>query len=60
MSDKKRVNVTLNPPYIAALDTLIDLGMYNTRPEVILQALRIFLREEKVEPFFTENARAPA
>ncbi len=52
MTGKARVNVTLNPPYVAAIDSLIDLELYNTRPEVILQALRDFLKIQKVEPFF--------
>ena len=60
MSDKKRVSVFLNPTYISALDTLVDLGLYNTRGEAVLQALRFFLRKEKFEPFFTESACAPA
>ena len=57
MSDKDRVSITLNRPYVIAIDSLIDLGVYNTRPEVILQALREFLKEEKMEPFYSDKPR---
>ncbi len=51
MADKTRVSVTMTPPYIAALDTLVESGLYLNRGEAILEALRIFLRNEKIEPF---------
>ena len=57
MSDKTRVSVTMTPLYISALDTLVDNGFYHTRGEAILEALRLFLRKEKIEPFFSGNAR---
>ena len=60
MSDKIRVSLTLTPAYISALDTLVKLGLYHTRGEAMLDALRVFLKKEKIEPFFTENARARA
>ena len=60
MSDKDRISITLKRPYVSAIDTLINLELYNSRPEVILQALREFLKEEKMEPFYKGNAPSPA
>jgi Arc/MetJ-type ribon-helix-helix transcriptional regulator len=58
MSDKTRVSVTMTHPYISALDTLVKDGLYLNRGEAILEALRVFLRKEKIEPFFIGNADA--
>ncbi len=58
MADKTRVSVTMTPPYIAALDTLVETGLYLNRGEAILEALRIFLRNEKIEPFYTGDEPA--
>ena len=52
MTDKTRVSVTMTPPYVKALDTLVERGLYLNRGEAILEALRIFLRNEKIEPFY--------
>jgi len=52
MTDKTRVSVTMTPPYVKALDTLVEKGLYLNRGEAILEALRIFLRNEKIEPFY--------
>ncbi len=52
MTDKTRVSVTMTPPYVEALDTLVERGLYLNRGEAILEALRIFLRNEKIEPFY--------
>ena len=60
MARNVRVSVTLNRPYVSAIDTLVDLELYNSRPKVILQALREFLRDEKMDPFYKENAPSPA
>ena len=60
MADKTRVSVTMTPPYISALDTLVDDGLYLNRGEAILEALRIFLRNEKIEPFYLgDETEAP-
>jgi len=60
MSDKTRVSVTMTPQYISALDSLVNDGLYLNRGEAILDALRVFLRKEKIEPFFSGNTRADA
>ncbi len=52
MPDKTRVSVTMTPPYIAALDSLVDAGFYLNRGEAILEALRIFLESKEVKPFY--------
>ena len=54
MSDKlvkKRLSVTLTEPYLEALDRLVEEGIYLSRGEVVLEALRIFLRQQGMEPF---------
>ena len=52
MPDKTRVSVTMTTPYVEALDSLVKDGLYLNRGEAILEALRIFLRNEKIEPFY--------
>ena len=52
MNEKTRVSVTMTPPYIEALDTLIDGGFYLNRGEAILEALRLFLINKKIAPFY--------
>ena len=59
---KTRVSVTMTKPYIDALNRLVKEGIYLSRGDVILDALRIHLRLLKVEPFFsapTEEAEEP-
>ena len=54
-NEKIRVSVTMTDPYIVALDTLVTNGLYLSRGEAILEALRCFFKREKVEPFFNGN-----
>ena len=56
MSNKSkiRVSVTMTKPYIEALDSLIEDGLYLGRGEAILEAMRHFLREQGIEPFYLE------
>jgi len=52
----------MTKPYIEALNRLIKEGIYLSRGDVILDALRIHLRLLKVEPFFsamTEESEEP-
>jgi len=56
---KTRVSVTMTKPYLDALDRLVEEGIYLGRGEAILDALRIFLREQGIEPFCPE-AEEPA
>ena len=52
MTDKTRVSVTMTLPYIKALDDLVEGGFYLNRGEAILEALRLFLVNEKIAPFY--------
>jgi Arc/MetJ-type ribon-helix-helix transcriptional regulator len=49
--EKTRVSVTLTKPYLDALDRLVEEGIYLSRGEIILEALRLHLRRLKIEPF---------
>ena len=48
---KTRVSVTMTKPYLDGLDSLVEEGIYLGRGEAILEALRIFLKEQGIEPF---------
>lgn len=52
---KIRVSVTMTMPYVEALDGLVEKGIYFTRGEAVLEALRIFLKEKGIEPFCLET-----
>jgi len=54
--EKIRVSVTMTKPYVEALDGLVEKGIYFTRGDAVLEALRIFLRERGIEPFATKVA----
>jgi Arc/MetJ-type ribon-helix-helix transcriptional regulator len=43
--------VTLTKPYLEALDRLVEEGIYLSKGEIILEALRSLLRQQGVEPF---------
>lgn len=49
--EKIRVSVTMTKPYVEVLDHLVETGIYFTRGEIVLEALRLFLREREIEPF---------
>ena len=53
MSDKAktRVSVTLTKAYLDALDRLVEEGIYLSKGEIILEALRSLLRQQGMEPF---------
>lgn len=64
MSDKSkiRVSVTMTKPYVDALNRLVKEGIYLSRGDAILDALRLHLKRLKIEPFFsapTEEAEEP-
>jgi Arc/MetJ-type ribon-helix-helix transcriptional regulator len=48
---KIRVSVTLTRPYVEALNHLVEEGIYLSKGEIILEALRLHLRRLKIEPF---------
>ena len=56
MSNKSkiRVSVTMTKPYIEALDSLVEDGLYLGRGEAILEAMRHFLKNQGIEPFCPE------
>ena len=56
---KIRVSVTMTQPYIIALDNLVEEGLYLSRGEAILEALRHFLKRKGIEPFSLETDESP-
>ena len=49
--EKIRVSVTMTKPYLEALDRLMEEGVYLSRGEAILEALRGLFRDYGIEPF---------
>ena len=49
--DKTRVSVTLTRPYVEALDRLVEEGIYLSRGEIVMEALRSLFRRHGLEPF---------
>jgi len=59
LSDKAvkiRVSVTLMKSYLDALDRLVDGGIYLSRGEAIMDALRRLFRSYGIEPFSARGA----
>lgn len=54
---KTRISVTLTTPYLEALDRLVEAGIYLGRGEVVLEALRHFLRGYGLEPFYLRASK---
>ena len=54
--DKIRVSVTMTKPYLEALDSLVEKGIYLGRGDAILEALRSLFRDYGIEPFVTKVA----
>ena len=52
---KKKIEIILTSPYLRALDHLVDLGIYLTREELILDALRLLFRLYNIEPFVAKG-----
>lgn len=57
-NEKMRLSVTMTKPYVEALDLLVEKGLYLSRGEAILEAVRDLLNEYGVEPF-NKNAKKP-
>lgn len=51
---KTRVSVMMTKPYLDALDSLVEEGIYLGRGEAILEAVRRLLRSYGMEPFCLE------
>ena len=54
--EKIRVSVTMTTPYLEALDSLVEKGIYLGRGDAILEALRSLFKEYGIEPFATKVA----
>ena len=53
---KTRVSVTMTQPYVDALDHLVEAGVYLSRGEIVLEALRNFFKDPGVElPYYKET-----
>lgn len=52
---KKRISITITEPYLEALDSLVEQGIYLSRGEVVMELLRRFFREQRIEPFHLET-----
>jgi Arc/MetJ-type ribon-helix-helix transcriptional regulator len=50
-AEKIRVSVTMTKPYLDALDRLMEDGIYLSRGEIVLEALRSLLKQQGIEPF---------
>ena len=48
---KTRVSVTMTQPYVDALDRLVEEGVYLSRGEAVLEALRILFKQKGIKPF---------
>jgi len=46
---KKRVSVTMSRPYVEALDRLVEEGVYLSRGEAILAAIRLLFKQHGIE-----------
>lgn len=58
-ADKRRFSVTLTRPYIEALDSLVDEGLYIDHQDAIRHALRRLFQYHGMEKFL-EKLRSEA
>ena len=59
MSDKTtrtRVGVTLTKLYLDALDYLVGEGIYTSRGDAIMEALRLLFGTHGIAPFYPKGA----
>jgi len=54
-ADRKRFSVTLTGPYVEALDSLVDKGLYLDHQDGIRGSLRRLFRHHGIEPFRSET-----
>ena len=57
MSDKivkRRYSLTLTEPFIEALDSLVERGLYLEHQVAIRGALRRLFRYHRIEPFYSD------
>ncbi len=53
---KKEVELIVTGPYLRALDSLVEEGIYLKRQNAIRDALRLLFRHHEIAPFYTELA----
>ncbi len=58
--EKKRVTLTLSDTCIDGIDRLVEAGIYMERQMVIRAALRLFLRDWRIPPFYPEAETSEA
>ena len=51
---KRRYSLTLTEPFITALDTLVEIGLYLDQQVAIRSALRRLFRYHRIEPFYSD------
>ena len=49
------MSITLTKPYLDALNFLVEEGIYLSKGEIVLEALRNLLGHMGVEPFYLET-----
>ena len=52
---RTRIGVTITKPYLDALNHLVENGIYRSKGEVVLEALRILLGRHGIEPFSVDE-----
>ena len=52
---KTRVSITITKTYLEALDGLVEQGIYLSRGDAILEALRGLFKSYGIEPFYSET-----
>ena len=53
---KTRVSVTVTKSYVDALDHLVEEGIYLSRGEAVLEALRLLFGAYGIAPFYPRGA----
>lgn len=48
---KDRISITLTTPYLDGIEKLLKTGIYQTRADVIKDALKILFEKRKIKPF---------
>lgn len=56
---KTRISVTITKPYLDALDRLVEEGIYLSKGDIILEALRNLLKQKRIDPFHLDLAEKP-
>lgn len=57
---KTRVSVTVTKSYVDALDYLVEEGIYVSRGDAVLEALRLLFGSYGIAPFYLRGVRPEA